>query len=663
MALIVGGERMKRVPVDDGSRLRRAASRRRTTSACTTSDTPTAGSMLRVKGQDGFCPIGPELATRRRSIPTDIAFRTYVNGEVVQEGNTGELLLSFAYMLADLSRLITLEPGDMLLSGTPANSRPVEPGDSSRSRWKASGDSQTGSSRARRSWPRSGLAGGLPECAPCRARRAGGDRVNAASLARNRHGPSHTGAFPERTLEAGGGSANPHPGGDVSTATATVAGVEVSPDHLIGGERVSSAETFADISPIDERTLADIARGGAAEANRGRRGGARGVSRLGRARPRGPRRASLPHRRPDRGARGELAQSRRSTTARSSRPRGCALMKRARDQLPLLRPAGARPGEPHVGVERYEYRVRHDPSGVAVADHAVERADACSRPGRRPGARGRLHRGPEASRVVAAHRARCSRTFAAEAGLPPGVLNVVQGYGEEVGAALTAHPGVSPHLLHRLARDRLGHRARRRRRTSTPVSFELGGKSAVPRLRRRRSRRGGRERDLPVRPRRPGLPRRDAPPRGAIDRGRVHERFLAGVSERKLGDPREQDTDIGPAVTREHLARVDGFVERAIADGAKLGSAGASRRSSAASTTSRRSSPMSARTWRSSSSEVFGPVLTLQTFEEEDEGVELANATEFGLAATLFTEDEARMERLGRAARAGHDLGELLLRP
>lgn len=87
------------------------------------------GSMLRVKGQDGFCPIGPEIVDAGDVDPTDLALRTYVNGERVQEGNTGELLWSIAYMLADLSRLITLEPGDVLLSGTPANSRPVEPGD------------------------------------------------------------------------------------------------------------------------------------------------------------------------------------------------------------------------------------------------------------------------------------------------------------------------------------------------------------------------------------------------------------------------------------------------------------------------------------------------------------------------------------------------------
>ncbi len=87
------------------------------------------GSMLRVKGQDGFCPLGPELVDAADVDPGDLTLRTYVNGEVVQEGNTGELLWPIAYMLADLSRLITLEPGDVFLSGTPANSRPVEPGD------------------------------------------------------------------------------------------------------------------------------------------------------------------------------------------------------------------------------------------------------------------------------------------------------------------------------------------------------------------------------------------------------------------------------------------------------------------------------------------------------------------------------------------------------
>lgn len=87
------------------------------------------GSMLRVKGQDGFLPIGPELTPADEFDPTDFTLRTLLNGEVVQEATADDLLWSVAYQLADISRLITLEPGDVLLTGTPANSRPMEPGD------------------------------------------------------------------------------------------------------------------------------------------------------------------------------------------------------------------------------------------------------------------------------------------------------------------------------------------------------------------------------------------------------------------------------------------------------------------------------------------------------------------------------------------------------
>jgi 5-oxopent-3-ene-1,2,5-tricarboxylate decarboxylase/2-hydroxyhepta-2,4-diene-1,7-dioate isomerase len=87
------------------------------------------GSMLRVKGQDGFLPLGPELVPASEFDPTSYTLRTYVNGEVAQEATTDDLLFPVAYQLADLSRLITLEPGDVLLTGTPAHSRPMEPGD------------------------------------------------------------------------------------------------------------------------------------------------------------------------------------------------------------------------------------------------------------------------------------------------------------------------------------------------------------------------------------------------------------------------------------------------------------------------------------------------------------------------------------------------------
>ena len=86
-----------------------------------------AGSMLRVKGQDGFCPIGPGIVSGvdvRQS-----TLRTYVNGDVVQEGPLTEMTFPIDYILADLCRYITLLPGDVVLTGTPANSRPMEPGD------------------------------------------------------------------------------------------------------------------------------------------------------------------------------------------------------------------------------------------------------------------------------------------------------------------------------------------------------------------------------------------------------------------------------------------------------------------------------------------------------------------------------------------------------
>ncbi|HVV59456.1 MAG TPA: fumarylacetoacetate hydrolase family protein [Gaiellaceae bacterium] len=88
------------------------------------------GSMLRVKGQDGFCPLGPAIVDAADVDPAGLTIRTYVNGELAQEGSTGDdLMFSVAYQIADVARLITLEPGDVLLTGTPAHSRPVELGD------------------------------------------------------------------------------------------------------------------------------------------------------------------------------------------------------------------------------------------------------------------------------------------------------------------------------------------------------------------------------------------------------------------------------------------------------------------------------------------------------------------------------------------------------
>jgi 5-oxopent-3-ene-1,2,5-tricarboxylate decarboxylase/2-hydroxyhepta-2,4-diene-1,7-dioate isomerase len=86
-----------------------------------------AGSMLRVKGSDTLCPLGPGLVEgwdfRNKYL------RTYVNGQLKQDGNTAEMTWDMHYLVADIARTITLEPNDVLLSGTPAFSRPVQPGD------------------------------------------------------------------------------------------------------------------------------------------------------------------------------------------------------------------------------------------------------------------------------------------------------------------------------------------------------------------------------------------------------------------------------------------------------------------------------------------------------------------------------------------------------
>jgi 5-oxopent-3-ene-1,2,5-tricarboxylate decarboxylase / 2-hydroxyhepta-2,4-diene-1,7-dioate isomerase len=87
------------------------------------------GAMLRVKGQDGFLPIGPALTPAAEFDPTQFTLRTYLNGDVVQEATADDLIWGVAYQITDISRLITLEPGDVILTGTPANSRPMEPGD------------------------------------------------------------------------------------------------------------------------------------------------------------------------------------------------------------------------------------------------------------------------------------------------------------------------------------------------------------------------------------------------------------------------------------------------------------------------------------------------------------------------------------------------------
>ena len=134
--------------------------------------------------------------------------------------------------------------------------------------------------------------------------------------------------------------------------------------------------------------------------------------------------------------------------------------------------------------------------------------------------------------------------------------------------------------------------------------------------------------------------------------GEFLERFHASVDAHVLGDPREESTTISPLIHRDHLARVQGFVDRARANGDRIVRGG-------------RSADLGGLWYeptlvepRSNDSEivqreVFGPVLTFQTFSGEEEAVALANSTQYGLAATVYTSSNERAERVGRALRAG----------
>jgi aminomuconate-semialdehyde/2-hydroxymuconate-6-semialdehyde dehydrogenase len=239
--------------------------------------------------------------------------------------------------------------------------------------------------------------------------------------------------------------------------------------------------------------------------------------------------------------------------------------------------------------------------------------------------------------------------LARQAGLPDGVLNIVHGTGAAAGAPLTGHPEIdrvaftgSPAT----ARTVYGDAAAQ----LTPVSFELGGKSPFIVFA---------DADL------------DAAAATAAyqydNSGQVClagtrllvqesglaaflERFRARAQEIRVGDPRDPVTTYGPLIHPVALERVTGHVARAIADGARLEFGGQSLGGLYYAPTLFTHVPPEAEILRH---EVFGPVLTLQTFADEAEAVQLANSTDYGLAATIFTGSEERAQRISAAVVAG----------
>ena len=453
-------------------------------------------------------------------------------------------------------------------------------------------------------------------------------------------------SYPNDRLDAGRRE------GVTTSERIAVEGVAVSTDHWIGGERVASADRFEDVSPIDERVIASVARGGAAEARAAVASARDAFDGWGPTTPK--ERAEVLHRIAD-GVEARVAE----LAAVETRDNGSLLRSHVRSVMPrvarnfrffadrLL----ALDGSADATYDGNAERVTWDPAGVTVVISpwnaplmlATWRIAPALAAGNTV-----IQKPPEWAPLTASLLADIAR----DAGLPDGVFNVVQGIGEEAGAALTSDPGVA-RIAFTGSVDTGRLVAGAAAANLTPVSLELGGKS-------------------------PFVIFADADPDAALaqavnqfdNAGQVClagtrllversiyddfiDRFTDAAAAIRQGDPREETTDLGPLITRAHLERVDGFVERAKVAGARLVFGGGV-------------SPELGGLYHRPTlfvdapggseiltKEVFGPVLTAQPFADEDEAVALANATDFGLAATVYTSDLGRAQRVSERLVAG----------
>ncbi|MGW6140293.1 aldehyde dehydrogenase [Streptomyces sp. NPDC055140] len=427
----------------------------------------------------------------------------------------------------------------------------------------------------------------------------------------------------------------------MSEHTLTVAGVTVDTRHWIGGERVASADTFVDVSPIDGSVLGEIARGTAEEAS----------AAVAAAREAFPGWAATP--------RAERARILHAVAdAVEKRIEDLSIVE-THDNGALLRShrRGVMPRVAHnfrffadwllgLGHDDFDTRghtnhVSWDPAGPCVLitpwNAPLMLATWKIAPALAAGNTVIL-KPAEWSPLTASLFA----DIAAEAGLPAGVLNVVQGYGAEAGSALVSDPDVR-RISFTGSVPTAKTIAAAAAANLVPASFELGGKSPLLVF-------ADADLDLAV-----DLAVEQYDNAGqvclAATRILVEEtiaqeftrRFTEKASALRQGDPRDETTDIGPNIHPRQLEKIDGFVQRALAAGARAVIGGRRGEGQFYAPTLLTDVAQDSEIVQE---EVFGPVLTLQTFADEGEAVRLANDTRFGLAATVATGDRGRAARV-----------------
>ncbi|MBO9649474.1 MAG: aldehyde dehydrogenase family protein [Variovorax sp.] len=431
--------------------------------------------------------------------------------------------------------------------------------------------------------------------------------------------------------------------------TLQVADITVSPDHYIGGRRVASSETFELRSPIDQQVLGRISEGTAEHveaAIQAAQSAFQGWSAMTAAR----RKPYLDRFAQEIGKRADafcLLESNDAGVLLSRMRHG--VVPRSMLNISYFAEHALTLQERPIETEQASHIVRHDPAGVTVIitpwnsplllstwklGPALAAGNTC------------ILKPPEWAPLTCSLLADAAHA----AGLPPGVFNVVQGTGASTGAKLVSDPRIA-RVSFTGSVPTAKWIAQAAGANLVPCSLELGGKSPFLVLE---------DADIEGAAATAALMYRNAGQvclagTRILVHEKVAERFVATmrgfVENLRVGDPREESTEIGPIIHPRQVERVQGFVDRAVEAGAKL-LWGGTKHPYGAQYFAPTLLTNVAQDSEIVQNEVFGPVLTLQTFASDEEAVALANGTDYGLGGVCYGE-VAHATEVAQAVRTG----------